>query len=42
MMINVLNFKINSRTKALFERLIPLGLLYGLVLFVKIRLEIIF
>lgn len=39
-MFAVKKFEINNSTKALLVGLIPLGLLYGLVIFVKIRLGI--
>lgn len=41
-MFSIKHFKVNNSTKAMLVGLIPLGLLYGLVLFVKIRLGIIF
>ena len=37
-----IKFTINNSTKAMLVGLIPLGMLYGLVLFVKIRLGILF
>ena len=41
-MFAIKKFTINNSTKAMLVGLIPLGMLYGLVLFVKIRLGILF
>lgn len=41
-MFSIKKCTINTSTKSMFIGLIPLGLLYGLVLFVKIRLGILF
>lgn len=41
-MFSIKNFTVNTSTKAMLVGLIPLGLLYALVLFVKIRLGILF
>ena len=42
MTVTIKKFTINNSTKAMLVGLIPLGMLYGLVLFVKIRLGILF
>lgn len=41
-MFLIKRFTVNTSTKAMLVGLIPLGVLYGLVLFVKIRLGILF